>query len=322
MNKRKIISFLALSFVLLGFGRLLTGFIGDGLLEMLAAAIFMAWIPGLSAIIVQKWVFNEPLADLGIQRKNLGSKWLLVSIFGPYLVTLGVLLLVFIAGNLLSIPGFGNVILGDETARIDLLGHLPGIFVNAFVDIYMPQELWIIIVMVLVLAFFFGPTFNLLFTFGEELAMRGLLMKETRSLGFLGSNFLIGSFWAIWYLPSLLQSPEMASSVSVWAALAILISYFVSMSFPLSYLAWKSNTVWAPAIFRGVFSLVGMVTIFFIWGENPLIGSVSGIAGTLVFMLITYFIIRFDPAFVDNYKDLEFFLPSADEENDQGESTD
>ncbi|RMG22565.1 MAG: hypothetical protein D6730_16215, partial [Bacteroidetes bacterium] len=188
MNYSKISAFLAITFGLIWISVFVADLFNVGVLGLLALSVVLSWAPGISAIVVQKWLYQEPLSKLGLSRKHFGAKWILTSIFGPYAILVSVIALVFLLGNLLHLPGFGFVVFGEGDPAFpaelshylsNLMGWNPGAM--------MPPEFWILVVFVLAAGFFFGPTFGLVTSLGEELGWRGLMLEETKKLGFLGS---------------------------------------------------------------------------------------------------------------------------------------
>ncbi len=306
MNYTKIAAFLALSLGLVWLSIFIANLFILGPIGGFALGIFHLWTPGIAAFIVQKWIFQESMADYGFSRKSFGASWVLASIFLPYVLVVAVLATVFVFGNLFQLPGFGFVVLGqiDPNASFELAGLL-ATYLPIDPIAMMPQELWIFVIIILVAGFFFGPTLGLITSFGEELGWRGLMLEETKQLGFFRSNLVIGSLWALWLLPQFLRTPEVSSGELYLGVLAF-IGYSISFSFPLAYLSRKSKTIFGPAIFRGVFNIVGLVTIVFIWGENPMVGSATGVAGMIVFLLVTLAIVRRDPEFVEQYAKLNY----------------
>lgn len=306
MNYTKITAFLALTLGFVWLSIFLANMLNISEMGMIAMSLFHLWAPGFAAIIVQKWVYQEPLSNYGMSRKGFGPKWIVTSVFGPYALVLIVLSIVFLFGNLLNVPGFGFVVFEAELATLSyqIAALIGSIFPN-FTHIMMPQEFWILIFILLIGGFLLGPTLGLITSFGEELGWRGLMLEETKSLGFLGSNLIIGLLWALCFIPQVLRTPEISGSELYLSVLAFL-GYSVSFSFPLAYMARKSASLFGTAIFRGVFNIISPVTFFFIWGEDPIIGSINGLVGMLIFLSITFIIIRYDPEFVENYANMSY----------------
>ena len=65
----------------------------------------------------------------------------------------------------------------------------------------MPEGIgvWGVIGITLLSGLFAGITINALFSFGEEIAWRGFLMKEFRGKKFLSAVLWIGVIWGLWH---------------------------------------------------------------------------------------------------------------------------
>ena len=280
---------------------------GD-LFGSMVSLLFYCWGPAAAAWLLQKYVYQESTARYGWNRKHYSLRWIAATLFLPLGVIAGTILLVALLGNLLHLPGFGVIILSDGTAPAYLPGiaafkglpdALPGVTGT-------PPEVWSLALIILLGGLFFGATFNLLFNTGEEMGWRGLMLVETRSLGFLGSGLVTGVLWGLWNIPLALSVGEVSLSTLDFPDLLGLIGYCIALSFPLAYLSLKARSVYASATFLGVINNINVLAGFFIWDENPLLGSPRGMAGMLVLMGITYLIIRFDPRFVDDYPRLPY----------------
>ncbi|MEM7655328.1 MAG: CPBP family glutamic-type intramembrane protease, partial [Bacteroidota bacterium] len=226
----------------------------------------------------------------------------------PVGIIFGTVGIVFLLGNLLHLPGFGEVIFGQEILLhkgevlevFRALGILPD-RLNPEVGPMMPQEIWVLWFIVLVFGLIGGATVNLLFNIGEEVGWRGFMLVETKSLGFLGSNLIIGGIWGVWMLPLyLMSSGKSLMAMGMWEVMAI-VGFAIAIAFPMAYFSIKTRSIYASATFHGVLNNITMLSAFFIWGENELLGSVKGLAGMFVLLLITFLIIRYDQRFVDKY---------------------
>lgn len=316
MNYPKIFLFLLLSLVLSWLGLYIPGFLLEegSIVEPLLQLFMYSWGPAAAVIILQKFVYQESFAKYGWNRKHYSFKWILATLFLPVAVIAGTVGSVFLLGNLMHLPGFGEVIMGDPAftkelyfLKNTLLSEDLATWFSASIgdfgyEVFMPQEYWIFVLLILVIGMIAGATFNLVFNVGEEMGWRGFMVVETMPLGFLGSNLIIGGLWGLWNVPLVLHLVPDISIDVIWGIVA-LIGYSIAISFPMAYLSLKSRSIYASATFYGVMNNIGLISFFFIWNENPLFGSVKGLAGMLVFMAITYLIIRYDPKFVEEYKE-------------------
>ncbi|MEZ4827289.1 MAG: hypothetical protein R3C61_13575 [Bacteroidia bacterium] len=305
MNYLKILLYLLLS-AGLSYGGLIvadTFSDPDSLLTPVWGLLAYSWGPALAVLVMQKLIYRESMARYGWNRKHYSLKWIVVTLFLPVAVVVGSIAMVFILGNVLNIPGFGRVVPGDPNMGQIVSERLAPWLGETIFHIYMPSSLIYLFLGLAVLGVIAGATFNLLFNVGEEVGWRGFMLIETRSLGFLGSNLVLGGFWGLWSVPYFLYHFPNPSADLLWFLFAN-VGYCVAISFPLAYLALKARSIYASATFTGIINNLALVSAFFVADGNPLLGSTKGFAGMMVFLVITFLIIRYDSKFVDEYADL------------------
>ena len=80
--------------------------------------------------------------------------------------------------------------------------------------------------------------------------------------------------------------------------------FTTSLSFPMAYCRFKSRTILGPSALHGMINPLGVLTVFFVAGANPLFGFVAGIAGIAVTLILTAGIFFFDKKFIRDYQTL------------------
>ncbi|MEO0895245.1 MAG: CPBP family glutamic-type intramembrane protease [Bacteroidota bacterium] len=260
------------------------------------------WSPALAVLFIQKIIFKESLARYGWNRKYFSLRWIALAVFSPILLCLASLGIVLLMGNWLRVPGFGEVILNGQHTFEFFTANPAFQFVWNYFHIAIPGDVFGIIMTFLIVGILAGATFGLLLTTGQEVGWRGFMLAESRKLGFIGSNFVIGSLWGLWQIPLALYingSPILESGILM--EFLALLGYSVALSFPLSWLAVKTRSIYASATFNAVMNNVGGLSLFFLYEGDPLLTSPTGLAGMLVLLLITFLILRFDRKFVEDY---------------------
>jgi len=273
LNIQRISLFLGLTF---GGSWLVAGIfyaLGGRLQSLLALPVLLVFMfmPMTMAIVVQKLVYKQPLAEpLGISFKLNG--WFLVAWLLPIIVALGTL------GAGLLLPG---VEYAPDLAGLfeRLAGTLPPDQVERARQAVTSLPIHVFWVSLLG-ALAAGPTINAVAGFGEELGWRGLLQRELAPLGFWKSSLLIGFFWGLWHAPIIAQGynypQHPLAGVLMMTALTVLLA-------PLfSYVRLKAKSVIAAAVMHGSLNASGGLAILLVRGGDDLTVGVTGLAGLLV----------------------------------------
>ncbi|MFP4522586.1 MAG: CPBP family intramembrane glutamic endopeptidase [Fibrobacterota bacterium] len=132
-------------------------------------------------------------------------------------------------------------------------------------------------------AFLMGITINAVFAFGEEMGWRGLMFKELENEKFIRKSVFIGAVWGVWHFPLILMGHNFPEhnivGVPVMIISCILLSVFITFA------REKTGSVFAAAVFHGLFNALAGYPIILIKGaenivKNPL--GISGIAAMII----------------------------------------
>ncbi|MCK5218457.1 CPBP family intramembrane metalloprotease [bacterium] len=246
------------------------------------ATVYM-FMPMLAAIIVQKFIYHEPLKEpLGISFKI--NRWFFVAWLLP-------IVLVFAAlGMGLLMPGVewswemeGMYIRFQENLSLEQIERMK--VQTAALPLH---PLWIGLLSGLVA----GATINAVAGFGEELGWRGLLQKELGFLGFWRSSLLIGLIWGIWHTPIILQGYNYPQHPQAGVFYMV---YFTMLYAPIfSYIRLKARSVIAPAILHGSLNATVALSFMTLKGGTDLSIGLTGLAGLLVLLLANIGLYIFD----------------------------
>lgn len=237
-------------------------------------AIVYMFIPMIIAIVVQKFIYKEPVKEpLGISFKF--NRWFFVAWLLPpviALVTLGISLLF---------------------PKVEYSPEMTGLF-ERFKPIFSQEKLeqmksqaealpihpfWLGLLQGLVA----GITINAVAAFGEELGWRGFLQREFSYMGFWKSSTLIGFIWGIWHAPLILQGHNYPQHPV--AGVFMMTIWCVLLAPIFSYVRLKAKSVIAVAIIHGSLNATAGLAIIVIKGGNDLLVGVTGLAGFIVLML-------------------------------------
>ena len=302
MLSKKVLQFILLTF-LISWSVALAAYLlhityGSILFFVIIAVCYMP-APAYATLIVQKLVYRRSLQPYGFTLKNISLRWLLITTAGfAWFIVLGTFVVIAILGNVFGIALFGRIDFSEAAFLHQLTIFSRGAF--GPVPQHVPIPPVAIFLLAMVQGSIAGFTFNLPFTFGEELGWRGLLLRETQTSGFLRSNLFIGVVWGLWHAPIIVQGHNYPGHPL--AGIFMMTLFTTSLSFPMAYCRFKSRTILGPSALHGMINPLGVLTVFFVVGANPLFGFVAGIAGIAVTLLLTVGICFFDKKFIRDYQ--------------------
>ncbi len=249
-----------------------------GTLYATTFAIIYMFFPLLCTIIVQKYIYRQPVMKTYGVNTNI-NKWLLVSWGLPVLLTFATI------GVSLLLPGVSYS--SEMTGLTDYLGdYIPGDIMDE-----MPFSPVVMFWLMLAQGIIAGPTINAIAAFGEELGWRGFLLKETAPAGFWKSAIFIGFIWGIWHAPLILMGHNYPGYEV--AGVFMMTLWCILLSPMFSYITLKANNVIAAAIMHGSLNAVAGLAIMPLAGSKPLLTGIMGLAGFLVLAVINLVIFFF-----------------------------
>ncbi len=280
MNRKKILTFVCFTLLVswTAAGLFYLSGLEWGTLFAMAFAILYMFIPLLCTIIVQKFIYRQPILKTYGVDKNL-NKWFLVAWGLPVFITFATI------GASLLLPGVSYS--SEMTGITDYLGDYIPEDITGEMPFSPVVMFWLMVAQGLIA----GPTINAIAAFGEELGWRGFLLKETAAAGFWKSALFIGFIWGIWHAPLILMGHNYPGyevpGVFMMTMWCILLS-------PLfSYITIKANNVIAAAIFHGSINAVAGLAIMPLAGSTPLLTGLMGLAGFLVLAIFNLLIFFF-----------------------------
>jgi membrane protease YdiL (CAAX protease family) len=265
--------------------------------SMLVVAVFYMMAPAASAVIVQKAIYKQPLKEFGLNFKQTRWKAFLWIPLIQFFFCILYVAIVFVFGNALKIEGFGfysfdQVLFEERMTEILAATGAPNVP-------QIPISPLALFGLTIVSSIVIGGLVNGVFTFGEELGWRGFMFNETKHLGFFKSNLLIGTIWGLWHAPIILQGHNYSDHPT--AGVFMMIPLSISLSFIMSWMRLKTNSVLAPALFHGMVNASGGGLVILCYEYNDLIGSIAGLAGIMCCLLIVAAILIFDYKTIRNY---------------------
>lgn len=247
--------------------------------EWVWLAQVMMLVPGLTALVLQRWVYREPLREsLAIRFRP--NRWFLVAWLAPPLLAFATLGLSLALPWVDWAPEMGGVLDRHMLSEEQLAG---GMEVSGSTGLH-PLVLFALTGLVL------GPTFSLVGGLGEEIGWRGFLYRESERLGFWPSCLFIGVVWGLWHVPQVLLGHLEHGSRLVGAALFVVMVILYTPLF--NYIRLRSGSSVAAALFHASGNASAMIAVAPTRGADPLwtgIGSLPFCALLLVIDVVIFF---------------------------------
>lgn len=298
MINRKVWQFIGLTYLISWTAALIMYLSGVQYGSFLSTALIaLLYMPGpaFATLILQKLIYKQSLRKYGLVFNKEAFKYAGLAILALWAIIFLTLGIIYIGGNLLQVAGFGTVNFNMESVLTQLqrlTQSLPGGTDTPVESLPFPPVIFF--VLMLIQGSIAGAIVNFPFALGEELGWRGMLQKETESLGFLKSNLFIGLMWGIWHAPIIAQGHNYPGHPA--AGIAMMTLFTIALSFLFGYFRQKSGSVVAPTVFHGALNAVGVGLVIFIAGANPLLGSFAGLAGIMAITIVTLLVLRLGKA--------------------------
>lgn len=308
MNHRKLILFTSLAYgftwlVLLGlqqFSTEETGFLSTFL------TFLYRWGPAIAAILVARRMYGDPLTQLGLtSRDQIKGKWFFLGIAWAAFLLPFTVFITWLLSDILGTDFIGTLDFNSD--RILAVMTPEGSSAENMPSYFQSMSGGMLLLVTALTQFLIGTSLFVAYTYGEELAWRGFLVQETKSLGFWKSNLFVGLVSGIWYAGVLFPEGEFQSD-SILQFLTVFL-FYLSVSFPLSYFARKSGTLLTPACMQGIImALAGTFMVFVLTEEDTAWSGIIGFSGILCSCITAAILYLRDPDFLSGYRQPSFLI--------------
>ncbi len=246
------------------------------------ALVYML-IPGLTAIVVQKYLAREPLVET-LALRFRPNRWFLVAWLVPVALAIGALG----AGVLVPGAGYSPDLSGFFQRYQDLLSPEQIERMRLDMEQYPLSPFWIGLANGLIA----GVTINAVFALGEELGWRGLLVHRLSGLGFWKMSGIIGLIWGVWHAPIILLGHNYPQHPAPGVGMMILFSLLLTPL--LVYFRLKSRSTVAAAVFHGTINGLAGLSVLMLAGGNDLTVGLTGAAGLATIALADLLLLAYD----------------------------
>ena len=267
----------------------------------LLAGLYMPG-PALATFVIQKYIYKEGFKQYGWTFDKKSIKWVL---FTPLLflaLTALTFAIIALLGNTHLVPQFGQMDFTQD--HFDLrLRELASdkVDLNKVEIPIIPPVLGFFAI--LVQGIIGGSTISLPFMFGEEFGWRGLMLRESKSLGFLKANVFIGLVWGLWHFPIILMGHNYPHHPYLGIIMMTLFTLSISPLF--AYARLKTKSILGACMMHGMLNASGVLYALYVANGNELYSFVAGWAGIIAGVVLTIGIVVFDKKFVAEYRATE-----------------
>lgn len=249
--------------------------------SVMAAGYMLA--PMVIAIIVQKFIYKEPLREpLGISFKL--NRWFLIGWLLPPVIILACLGVSLLLPGVEYSPSMEGLVERYKSLvpaeQLQQMQNFPSVFRSH------P------ILMGLLLGLTAGITVNAVAGFGEELGWRGFMQRELGFLGFWKSSAVIGIIWGVWHAPLILRGHNYPQHPVIGVFMMIVFCILLAPIF--GYIRLRAKSVIAAAIMHGTLNGTAGMSILTVKGGNDLTVGIVGLAGFIVLAIINLGIFVYD----------------------------
>ena len=233
------------------------------------------FIPMTVALVLQRIVYRQPLALLGVRWRV--NRWFIVGWLCPVFLSLASL------GASCLVPGVRfsppSAVVGHTSSPRRGRPRRPPTTRACRTQKNALRGLppWAFISLALAAGLVAGVTINAVAAFGEELGWRGFLPRYMRDMGFWRLSYLVGFIWGVWHVPVILQGVNYLSHPATGSLL--MIAQMMLLSPLLMYVRMRARSVIAAAVMHGSINGTFGVSTLFLVGGNDLTTGAMGLPG-------------------------------------------
>lgn len=237
--------------------------VGDNRYLVLAITSLGMWGPGISALLVTRFVLAESWRSTTLDRLGRRRYYLWAWVLAPIgtLVATGLTVI-------LGVAQFDSEF-GQLRAMIEATTGTP-----------LPIPLWAIVAIQVAQALTIAPLINALFAVGEELGWRGFLLPRLMAAGLTQWRALIvsGVVWGLWHAPVILRGHNYPDH-PYWGVLLMTV-FTTLIGIIFGWLRLTSGSVWVPAIAHGALNgIAGLPLILLTEFDTAIGGMLTSVIG-------------------------------------------
>jgi membrane protease YdiL (CAAX protease family) len=241
----------------------------------LVLALVYMFIPMTVAMVLQKWVYREPIKK-GIFLSWKVNRWYLVAWLAPVVIALLTFAASFLIPGVTFTPGmegmlerFSSLFTPEQVAQ--MRAQIASAPVHPF---------WL----ALLQGMLAGATVNAVAAFGEEAGWRGFLLTSLKHVHFWKASLFIGIVWGFWHAPLILLGHNYPEHPV--AGVFMMTLWTILLTPLMVYVTLRAKSVLAAALFHGTLNGTFGLALLLIRGGSDLTVGVTGLAGFLALALL------------------------------------
>jgi membrane protease YdiL (CAAX protease family) len=245
--------------------------------------ILYMYMPALSALIVQKFIYKEEMIrPLRISFQL--NKYFFLALIIPAVIVLITTLVGFLFPSISYTPDMSGFM---ERMAENLTPEQIEQMQESY-DALPVHPIWLAVVQ----GFIAAATINALAAFGEELGWRGFLLGELRSKKFITVSLIIGVIWGLWHGPIILMGHNYPQHPKI--GVLFMIVFCVLYTFLFNYFTLKSKSVIAASLMHGSINAFAGIPIMMSSRSSDLLLGSTGLAGFIVLIIAVCFLFIYD----------------------------
>lgn len=241
----------------------------------LVLSLVYMFIPMTVALVLQKWVYREPIRK-GIFLSWKVNRWYLIAWLTPLVIALLTFASSFLIPGVSFTPGMEG-----------MLERFSSMFTPEQVDQMRAQiaaapihPFWLALLQGLLA----GATVNAVAALGEEAGWRGFLLTSLKHVHFWKASLFIGIVWGFWHAPVILLGNNYPQHPV--AGVFMMTLWTILLTPLMVYITLRAKSVLAAALFHGTLNGTFGLALLLIRGGNDLTVGVTGLAGFIALALL------------------------------------
>ncbi len=310
MFRKPILLFLALAFgISWGIFFLLKAIFGDlGPIQFTIVGGLFMFGPASAALITRRVFGGISWSDLGIKFQGIRWKWVVIALIIGLSLSPLTLFFNWIFSGLFHLHAFGvtavtkEMVIANLEQRLTDSGKFSPEKAESTLDRLraLPFNGPMAMVLMMLVGLIAGCTVNMLFTLGEEIGWRGMLLHTTRSWGFAQHILFGGVIWGLWHAPLIaagLNYPD-----HPYIGIPLMCVFTTLMAVPMAWVRVRSGCIWAPAALHGIVNATAGAAALFSRDADVFFGSPVGVSGMCALAFVSVALLIVDRDLVRDFR--------------------